>query len=363
MKILFLVPYPQGKSPSQRFRFEQYFGALASAGHQYKVKSFLSEKGWDRIYTSGWFGKAVATTAGFARRIAHVLSATSYDVVFIHREAAPLGPPVFEWMIAKVLGKKIIYDFDDAIWMTDNTNESSLVKIIRWRRKVGYICKISFTISCGNEYLCAYARKFNTSVVHIPTTIDTSYHVQRRAQQPQPVVVGWTGSHTTLKYLDGLVPALQSLEDRFPEITFLVIANKKPALPLRNVRFVKWSTDTEIDDLSGIDIGVMPLPDDEWSKGKCGFKILQYMAMGIPALASPVGVNTTIIKDGVNGFICRTSDEWVQKISLLIKGDSLRRTIGEAGRQTVENNYSVNSNSSSFLSLFGRSAIMTSASK
>lgn len=363
MKILFLVPYPQGKSPSQRFRFEQYFGRLTSAGHQFQVKSFLSDKGWDRIYTAGWVGKSLAVLAGFGRRLVHITSAAGSDLVFIHREAAPLGPPIFEWLIAKVFGKKIIYDFDDAIWMTDSVNDSGF----RWRKKVSYICGIAYKVSCGNEYLCSYARRFNQNVFLIPTTIDTGYH-QTHKSPPQPMklsssnegggaplksksqpTIGWTGSHTTLKYLDDLIPAIQ----QFPETTFLVIANKKPNLPLRSMEFIKWSLENEIADLSRIDIGVMPLPDDEWSKGKCGFKILQYMAMGIPALASPVGVNTTMIKDGVNGFLCSTTEEWIERLSQLIKDPAVRKKIGEAGRKTVEDSYSVNSNSSSFLLLFG----------
>lgn len=356
MKILFLVPYPYDRSPSQRFRFEQYLSLLENEGHSFWIRSFLTLSGWRIIYSKGnAIQKMIAVTGGFLRRIGALLTVSSADLVFIHREVTPFGPPIFEWLIAKVFRKRIIYDFDDAIWLTDKTNEGAFTRMIRWRSKVASICKWSYKVSCGNEYLCDYARQFNNNVVLNPTTIDTTYHKPIPKPRSNDIVVGWTGSHSTLKYLDEVKPALKILEERFPKMKFMVISNGQAS--------VQWSRQTEIEDLAKFDIGIMPLPDDEWAKGKCGFKALQYMAMEIPAVVSPVGVNTRIVTHEVDGLVCSTTDQWVDAISKLINDPALRKKLGIAGRKKVENNYSATSNGSNFLSLFDRSAMIVNAIK
>jgi glycosyltransferase involved in cell wall biosynthesis len=363
MKILFLVPYPVDEAPSQRFRFEQYAAILLSKGFEITFQSFLSLTTWKLFYGSGnVLKKGFALLIGFLKRFLILLSVPTYDYVFFHREVTPIGPPVFEWLIAKVLRKKIIYDFDDAIWMTDKTNESGIEKIIRWRSKVASICKWSYKVSCGNEYLAAYARQFNAYVVVNPTTIDTE-EVHNRHSQSAPsgfdsaqpdkkVVIGWTGSHSTLKYLTSIESVLQTIEHEFYHVSFLVIADRKPELKLTRLNFIPWNKKTEASDLQKMDIGIMPLPDDEWAKGKCGFKALQYMAMKIPCVVSPVGVNTTIIEQGINGFLATSEKEWENHLKTLINNAELRKNFGEAGRKKVVEQYSVKSNIENFLRLF-----------
>lgn len=295
---------------------------------------------------------------GFWRRSVGLFDVWSADFVFIHREAAPVGPPVFEWIIARIFHRRIIYDFDDAIWLTDKL-ESPLVKMIKCRGKVSTICKWSYRVSCGNAYLAEYAKKFNPNVVINPTTIDTDRQHNpslvrglRDHSVSKPLTIGWTGSHSTLKYLNELQPVFKCIESEHPDVCFLIIADKRPDLSLDRLTFIPWRAETEIADLSQIDIGVMPLPNDEWSKGKCGFKILQYMSLCIPSLNSPVGVNIDIVNHGINGFLCSTKEEWLHGIRLLIADKELRDRLGAAGRQTVVNHYSVNSNSATFLALF-----------
>ncbi|PZR40044.1 MAG: group 1 glycosyl transferase, partial [Azospira oryzae] len=223
MKILFLVPYPLGEAPSQRFRFEQYFKILSNRGISCSTQSFLNSQNWQNMYRNGnLFKKISAVISGFLRRFYVLLEVPGYDFVFIHREAAPIGPPLIEWLIGKVMRKKIIYDFDDAIWASDNGKEGTLEKIIRWRRKVKNICKWSYKVSCGNEYLCHYARQFNSNVILNPTTIDTQHlHnpvLHKKEENLQKLVIGWTGSHSTLKYLNSIVPVIQSLEKKYPHL-------------------------------------------------------------------------------------------------------------------------------------------------
>jgi glycosyltransferase involved in cell wall biosynthesis len=166
------------------------------------------------------------------------------------------------------------------------------------------------------------------------------------------IVVGWTGTHSTLKYLYDSTETLKRIESQFDNVEFMVIADQRPNLPLKNISFVPWNYDTEIRDLMNFDIGIMPLPDDKWAKGKCGFKALQYMALKVQAIASPVGVNVEIIDHGKNGFLCSTQEEWIAAIATLIRDPSLRRTMGELGRQKVIDRYSLESNSALFLKLF-----------
>jgi len=356
VRILFLVPYPPGRAPSQRFRFEQYLDALTAHGHQYHLVPFLSVDTWNILYKPGQAAaKALGILAGFGRRLGLLFSVPNYDFVFIHREVAPIGPPVFEWFIAKVLNKKVLYDFDDAIWLANTSEANKIVAGVKWHHKVGDICRWAHKNSCGNSYLANYARRFNANSVVNPTTIDTVHlHNQVRDQAvPGRLVIGWTGTHSTLKYLDQVVPVLAKLEAEGLDFEFRVISNQSPVLPVRSLVYLPWRKDTEIADLLGFHVGLMPLEDDPWAKGKCAFKALQYMALGIPALVSPVGMNTEVVAHGHNGFVCATPAEWEASLRQLLADAGLRQRLGQAARLTVEQRYSVQSNASNFLALFG----------
>ena len=355
MRILFLVPYPPGRAPSQRFRFEQYLGELMAHGHYYRLAPFLSVATWDILYKPGHtVAKALGILSGFVHRVGLLFAVPSYDFVFVHREAAPIGPPVFEWLIAKVLGKKIIYDFDDAIWLANTSEANKIVAGLKWHHKVANICRWSYKNSCGNSYLAHYARQFNSNTVVNPTTIDTVHlHNQVRDQAaPGRLVIGWTGTHSTLKYLEQVVPVLSKLEAEGLDFEFRVISNQLPALPLHSLVFMPWRKDTEIADLLGFHVGLMPLEDDLWAKGKCAFKALQYMALGIPALVSPVGMNTEVVQHGQNGFVCATDAAWEVSLRQLLLDVDLRQRMGSAARDTVEQHYSVRANTANFLALF-----------
>lgn len=352
--ILFLVPYPMKHAPSQRFRVELFLPELDKAGITYKVQSFLDEQTWDVLYKGGGFiSKVWGVTKGFARRWKIVLSGLSrYDFVFIHREAAPLGPPVFEWIISKILRKKIIYDFDDAIWIPNTSKENKLVSWVKAFWKVKYICKWAHEVVGGNDYLCEYARSFNKQVVKIPTCVDTvNRHNRLKDQHTGKMIVGWTGSHSTMKFLDEIVPVLRELQTK-NNFEFVVISNKPPSFELPSLRFIPWKEETETEDLLQLNIGVMPLERDPWCEGKCGFKLIQYLSLGIPAIASPVGVNTLIIEEGVNGFLCETKEEWSRALSFLIENEDKRLQMGKAGRSKIENKFSVSSQSVKFAALF-----------
>jgi glycosyltransferase involved in cell wall biosynthesis len=352
MRIQFLFPYPLNESPSQRFRFEQYFKILSKENIEISCQSFWDEHAWNILYQNGFFfRKLTSFLRGYLRRFFILFKLRSANYVFIHRECTPLGPPIIEWIIAKVLRKKIIYDFDDAIWLSNTSAENSIVTFLKFHNKTAAICKWAYKVSCGNDFLAEYAQRYNQHVFIIPTTIDTNVHLPKRQNDNSNIVIGWTGSHSTLKYLTTIESVLQPILEKFNHVTLTIIADKIPTLNIP-FSFVKWNKESEIEDLQAFDIGIMPLPDDVWSKGKCGFKALQYLAIGIPAVASPVGVNSTIINNGVNGFLASTDKEWIDALNLLITDASLRKSLGKNGIKTIEERYSVNSVRTKFLDLF-----------
>jgi glycosyltransferase involved in cell wall biosynthesis len=354
MKILFVVPYPAGKAPSQRFRFEQYLPLLTEAGYTWHLASFINLATWDILYKPGHAAAKVAgILMGFLRRFILLFSVSQYDFVFIHREASPIGPPVFEWLVAKLLKKRILYDFDDAIWLPNTSDANKIVAGVKWHHKVGSICRWAYKVSCGNEYLANYARQFNNQVIVNPTTIDTVHlHNKVRNQiTSDRLVIGWTGTHSTLKYIEQVVPVLGKLEQEF-DFEFRVISNQPPRLPLKSLVYVPWKKETEIADLLQFHVGLMPLEDDIWAKGKCAFKALQYMALGEPALVSPVGMNTEVVKDGYNGYVCASAADWEGALRKLLLTPTLRSELGHNARHTIEERYSVTANLPNFLALF-----------
>jgi glycosyltransferase involved in cell wall biosynthesis len=353
VKVLFLFPYPHGTAASQRFRFEQYLGFLEQAGIAYRLEPFLDQDTWKILYKPGHQrAKLTGILRGFARRIRVLARVPAYDFVFIHREAAPLGPPVLEWLIGKVLGKKIIFDFDDAIWLPNTSAHNKIATHLKWHRKTARICRWAHRISAGNQYLAEYAGQYNSHVTVNPTTIDTvGLHNGLKDQVTPEVTIGWTGTHSTIGYLDPILPVLRELEQEC-RFTFLVISDQKPAFVLKSLHYMPWNKTSEREDLLRINIGIMPLTDDLWARGKCGFKALQYMALGIPAVASPIGVNSDIIEHGANGYLCSTAAEWKTTLRQLIVDQQLRSRLGHAARQRIEERYSVQANRFTFLRFF-----------
>jgi glycosyltransferase involved in cell wall biosynthesis len=347
MKVLFLLPYPLGKAPSQRFRVESLLSVLDESGIEYSLRPFMNEATWKVLYQNGSIGqKAFGIVLGYLKRFRTIMmEAPRYDLVFIHREAAPLGPPIFEWILKQLLGKRIVFDFDDA-----GNRPAALFKA-NWKTK--YICKWSEKVAAGNDFLSEFAQSSGAQkVVRIPTVVDMELKYNKvKLHTEGKVVVGWTGSHSTLKYLDMIVPVINRLQEEV-DCTFLVIADKKPDLQIKDWRYLPWDANTEIEDLLQIDIGIMPLVADLWSEGKCGFKLIQYLALGIPAVASPVGVNKQIIDQGVNGFLAGTEEEWLDALRRMVSDFEFRQKAGRAGKEKMLQHYSIRAIRPSFISLF-----------
>ncbi len=342
--ILFVAAHRPERSPSQRFRFEQYLSLLENAGFDYDYSWLIDEKDDRFFYQPGnMHNKIRVFIKSWLRRLKHVLKAGKYDIVFVHREAFMTGSVFFEKLIKKS-GARLIFDFDDAIWHYDVSDANRKLGWLKRPSKTREIIRLSDAVIAGNSYLAGYASQFNSEVIVIPTTIDTTYHKPRllRDWEPETVCIGWTGSLTTVKHFRTIEPVLKRIKEKYKNrVRFKLIGDASYYNPDIDLRGISWNLASEVDDLSDIDIGIMPLPDDEWAKGKCGFKGLQYMAMEVPAVLSPVGVNIEIIRHGENGFLASTAEEWEAVLSDLIDNPSLRRQIGIRARKDIEMKYSV----------------------
>ena len=340
MRVLAIVPGIYDTSPSQRYRIEQWEPLLRERGVEITYEPFECKELNSVVHRPGMLGrKAQLVARSVARRFKALKRVKDFDLVYIFREAALLGPPVFERMIHRS-GVPVVFDFDDAVFLSYRSPSNGYLSYLKFAGKTLTICRIAAHVMAGNPYLADYARRVNDRVTIIPTTIDTEkYRIIPIAKTDQTPVIGWTGSHSTVQHLNTLRSALQKLAKIQP-FRLRVIGATSYELEGVDLQVVKWTSESEVEDLRGIDVGVMPLPDDQWSKGKCGLKALQFMALGLPTVVSPIGVNSEIVQDSHNGFLATTESEWIEKLTILLRSPELRERMGRAGRASVEQKYS-----------------------
>lgn len=348
--ILVIADHRVNRSPSQRYRYEQYLGRLGEAGFSFTFSEIITAKDDAVFYQQGHYAKkAWITLKSLWIRWRDLRRAGRFDLVFIQREALFIGSSFFEKRFA---GRSpVVFDFDDSIWLMDTSPGNKKWEWLKNPDKTRKNITHAHAVIAGNEYLAAYARQFNANVSIIPTTIDTDFHKPMPELRGKgPVVIGWSGSISTIKHFEHALPFLNLLKEKYgDQIRIRVIGDAGYRNAVLGVEALAWNAATEAEDLNGFDIGIMSLPDDEWAKGKCGLKGLSYMACGVPTVMSPVGVNASIITHGQNGFLAASTEEWVEAISTLIENPALRRQLGEAGRETVLQRYSVAANTGNYL--------------
>lgn len=353
-KILFVAQHRPDRSPSQRFRFEQYLSFLKSRGFDYDF-SYLIDESDDKVFyrPGNLFRKSYIFLKAAFKRFNDVFKADGYDVIYVQREAFMTGSSWFEKRYSHSKAA-LVFDFDDAIWNHDVSEGNKSFAWLKDASKTKRIIAFSDLIIAGNPYLADYASQFNSNVLIIPTTIDTEeYRPKPDSTDAGKVVIGWSGSITTIKHFELAIPFLTALKSKYgSQIEIAVVGDGSYRNSSLDIVGKPWNKTTELADLAGFDIGIMPIPNDDWSKGKCGLKGLQYMALSIPAVMSPVGVNCDIIQDGSNGFLADTTDEWVEKVSRLIESKELRSKLGAAARKTVVEHYSVESQKENYINAF-----------
>lgn len=254
------------------------------------------------------------------------------DVIFVQKGILPGLTAFWEERLAR--RKPVVFDLDDAIWLP-RRGGNTLLRALHREAAVQRVLRCAAAVIAGNSYLAEYARRFNTHVTIVPSTIDLGRYRGAPAAN-SPCKVGWIGSRTTLPYLKPLGPVFRQLG-----VTPLVIAAGDPRQLGFPVEFRSWDLEREVEDLRAIGIGIAPLPDEPWERGKCGVKILQYMACGIPVVASPVGVQRDLVQDGVTGFLAETESQWCERLRDLLANPDLRARMGAAGRRRVEAEFSV----------------------
>ena len=349
--VLFLAPHRLNRSPSQRYRFEQYIPFLEQHGFQCHLSYIISEEDDTVFYSEGnTFKKLWILIKAILHRIKDTFSYNKYDIVFVQREAIMIGSSYFEKRIKRSLAK-YIFDFDDSIWLMDTSDGNKKYEWLKNPEKTIRNIRYADMVFAGNTYLANYARSCNTHVKIIPTTIDTDFH-KPFPKKNDNLIIGWIGSHTTIKHFEYALEFLAIIKNKYPHIEIRVVGDEEYVNESLNIKGIAWSSATEVDMINSFSIGIMPLPDDEWAKGKCGLKGLSYMACEVPTIMSPVGVNTEIIQHGKNGFLASTTDEWMACLSQLIENPELRETIGKAGKQTVLEKYSVLSQQQNYLNAF-----------
>lgn len=364
VRALALSPVPY-EGAGCRYRIAQYIPHLAAQGIDLEIAPFFDREFFELVYQPD---RTARKTLLFLRqaigRLRTVLQHGRYDLVVIYREAMPVGPPIIEAMLAAAK-VPLVYDFDDAVFLANSSDANRWMAVLKNPRKTGAIIRRCDQVIAGNEFLAAYARRFNPSVHVIPTSIDVDRFVPRPEPHPAstpssaPITVGWIGTPTTASYLAPLAPVLRSLAAEQP-FEFHV-AGSSAALAYEGVptRNLQWSLDREVDLFNQCHIGVYPLPDDDWARGKCGFKAIQFMSCGVPVVASAVGVNREIVQDGVNGFLASTADEWRHKLSALMADADLRRRLGAAGRRTIQERYSLQVNGPRVAAVIGAALART----
>jgi glycosyltransferase involved in cell wall biosynthesis len=351
MHLLVICPHPQDRAPAQRLKFEQYYPSWRAAGFEVDVRPFWAEGAWDVLYESGHRArKALAVLDGYRRRIRDVRDARKADLVYVFLEAAPVGPPVFERLIDRA-AVPIVYDIDDLVYLPHSSAHNRFMRFFRNPAKILELMRMARQVIVCTDHLAGVAEAQNPHVTNISSTIDTDLYVPRPHRDvTSEVVLGWSGSHSTSPYLHLLDDVLRELQ-RTESIRIKVIGDGQFRIPGAAVAAQPWRLRSEVADLSEIDVGLYPLPDEEWVLGKSGLKALQYMALGIPTVAQRIGANLGIIEHGVNGLLAGSPAEWVECLLALIRDPELRRRLGEAGRQTVVERYSVRATEPKYLAI------------
>ncbi len=277
----------------------------------------------------------------YIKRFLQIISlAPRFDAVWIGRELSPIGPAILEKILFK-LNKNVILDIDDALFIPDETTDSFIHHKLRDFNKYKKISKRFSAIICGSGYLYNYFSKLNPNVYLIPTAVNTSIYTSVTRTPSETVRIGWIGTPRNIMHFDIIRDTLHQLDVNYNFQMIIVGLNHKLDWNLNNITYIEWNLHKELEYFQLFDIGIMPLIETEFAKGKCAFKAIQYMACAIPVVASPIGENTHLIKDGVNGFLASSTQDWYKKLEKLIVEPSFRKKIGGKGQDTVIEKYSL----------------------
>jgi len=353
-KILILCPFPKGQAAGQRLKYEQYFDYWEKEGYEIRVSSFSDLKLWEVLYKEKYFlRKALGGLRGYLRRIRDIFLLNKFDLVYIFMWVTPYGSTFFERIISK-LSKKVIYDFDDSIHLENREEDFSILNIFKSNKKSNYLIESSDHVIISSPFHSEYCIGLNKNqkCTYIPCSLDTQrFTLKPKDKLNQKVVIGWTGTFSSIMYLDTLKDVFKELSQK-KEFLLKIIGNFNYNLEGVDLEVIQWNKKTEINDLHSFDIGIYPLIEDQWALGKGALKAMQYMAIGIPTVATNYGTNPQVIDQEINGFLVNSKEEWVDKLDYLISNPEERIRLGVNARKKIEDNYSVESLKGVYLDVF-----------
>jgi glycosyltransferase involved in cell wall biosynthesis len=339
MNVAVLVPYPLDFAPSQRFRVEQWAKPLAARGIKLDFVPFLRPETMAFLYKPGRVvEKSRDMLAGLAGRAAWSLKrAREYDVVVVHREAMLFG---LDWVERYLSGRvPTVFDFDDAVWLPNVSNANKNLRFLKGFEKVNRILGMVTSVSAGCEYLADQARRFSSDVHVVPTSIELdTYSPPREHKESEVLTVGWTGSVTSAEYLREITTAIAKAAKRIP-MRLSVMGTRNFQIPGVDVECQDWTLEKEVAVIRTFDVGLKPTVREEWALGKCPMKDIQYMALGVPCIATRFGTSVESITHGETGFLCDNDGDWVDALERM-RDTSARKAMGLAGRRVVEARYS-----------------------
>jgi len=359
MKVLF-VTTGTASAAATRYRVSQYIPLLKSRGLDCDVFSIISGfttkymiKSPDMNGMNRLAYYALFLIERFMRSWLVIFRSPKYDRIFLQRVTFPLR---LEKLLHR-LNPNIIFDIDDAIYLPDTQHNDPLTKLKKFIKEgeVKAVLKISKCAIVENEYIKEYVSQFCGHIYKIPGPIDADRYFVKEKEDKKNIVVGWIGSPATTCYLDILNNVFLKLLQKYSDLSIHLIGAGKYSLPGFKIKKIPWCYDTEVAELQKFDIGLMSMPDNEWTRGKLGCKMLQYMALGIPTVASDTETNREIMTNGVNGFLAKGENEWIDSISRLIESPELRRTLSLAGRRTIEEKCSLKKSVNSLLEVLSES--------
>jgi len=345
MRVLALASYPI-EAAATRYRLEQFVGPLRERGIELEVRPFLSSRQFGSFYRRDQLPRTAAGVVASAfGRFADVARARRADVVLVQREAMMFGPPLFEWLTSRAARRPMVLDLDDATYVSyTSPTYGRLASSLKWFRKTDDMIRWARVVTCGNRHIADYVEGKGARARVIPTVVDTEKFRPARAGAGRagPPVLGWVGTHSTFQYLKTIFPALQELA-RSHSFRLKVVGagTREIDLPGVEVESLDWSLEREVADFQSFDVGLYPIADDQWSQGKSGFKAIQYMAVGLPFVVSPVGTCAELGEAGVTHFAATSQGEWAAALSRLLGDEGARGRMGEAGRRHAVERYTV----------------------
>jgi glycosyltransferase involved in cell wall biosynthesis len=329
VKILLLTRYGR-KGASSRLRFLQYLPYLKSRGIEVTANSLLDDRYLASVY-AGMRPSYARIVASMGERMRMLLGARRYDLIWFEAELFPFLPAFTE----RRLSVPYVVDYDDAIFHRYDRHESSFVRRLL-ADKIDGVMRHSALVVVGNEYLAERAvRSCAPRVEKLPTAVDLSRYPAIHRDGGESFVVGWIGTPITSTFLHEIAPALRAING----LRLVTLGAREISVPGVDLDVRSWTEETETREIAGFDVGIMPLPDTDWERGKCGYKLIQYMASGLPVIASPVGINRVLVEHGKNGFLATTPQEWELALRELKKNAQLRKEMGELGRRRVEDRF------------------------